>query len=429
MAANFDWRGYEAAQATAHPANGAGPYSPDFPAFAAEDFKAYVRHMREGADDAAEVDIADGGVAFFENERPSLAEITLAAAPPAGAEVFFTLENMAGRVETNLEQGLNGTDANLQNAYGVAFAFVAAVHNHGAGGTAPHSTGGIDQTARNEAQAAQATADAIVADAALPAALPEQIPADSTLRKQSPSIRAVVTRFLTMAASLAGLSQRVNTAEANAERALAAAQAAGAASDADLPAALPEPSAAQRTTAPSIRAVVARFTAVVGSITTNATAIAKNLASINALKAAGRQVVGAAVLAWQNGLRAIHAAGAYVFHSPWDGLFGAPSGATTATAIKAGTLAGGTIGRGPNFGNLPTILITTPLNQIHKVLILKNLKGADGVLVWLRVTNADGTTSDLPFFERGVGVDGVTRYFFRNLDGAQNGGANTEHGH
>ena len=126
-------------------------------------------------------------------------------------------------------------------------------------------------------------------------------------------------------------------------------------------------------------------------------------------------------------IREIHEDGAVVFTTPYDGIFKVSSGsARTANAIAAGTLAEGTAANGPVDG-LPNTLIITPLNEIHKVLVLENLKGNDSNLISLRVMNSRGQIIDLPFFERGVDADGKTRYFFRNLDGAQND-ANTNTG-
>ena len=154
------------------------------------------------------------------------------------------------------------------------------------------------------------------------------------------------------------------------------------------------------------------------AIMTNAQNIAANLAAINILRSVGRQVVSEAVLAWQNGLRKIHMAGQVVFHYPYDGFFGAPSGATTATAKKAGTLDASTIGRGPAT-DYPNTLIITPLNQIHKVLVIKNTKGADQTLIFMQVLNIYGNYANLPFFQRYTAEDGKKYYRFVNLDGAQ----------
>ena len=112
----------------------------------------------------------------------------------------------------------------------------------------------------------------------------------------------------------------------------------------------------------SVQQNVADIAANVQAIAANGVKIAANLTAINILKSIGRPVISAAVLAWQNGLRIMHVAGTIVFHSPYDGIFSATTGATTATATKAGTLAASTIGRGPDT-DYPTTLIVTPLNQ------------------------------------------------------------------
>ena len=154
------------------------------------------------------------------------------------------------------------------------------------------------------------------------------------------------------------------------------------------------------------------------AIAANAVKIAANLSAINILRAIGRPVISAAVLAWQNGLRIMHIAGTIVFHSPYDGIFSATTGATTATATKAGTLAASTIGRGPDT-DYPNVLIITPLNQIHKVLVIKNTKGADQTLIFLQVMNIYGAYANLPFFQRYTAEDNKKYYRFVNIDGAQ----------
>ena len=124
-------------------------------------------------------------------------------------------------------------------------------------------------------------------------------------------------------------------------------------------------------------------------------------------------------------IREPHIAGAVVFRPPYDGIFKVKSGQGTADAIAAGTLAEGTAAQGTATGT-PNVLITTPLNQVRKVLVLENLQGNDSTLISLEVPNLNGVGfSRLPYFFRAMDDDGKTRYFFRNLDG---GGGNTATG-
>ena len=124
-------------------------------------------------------------------------------------------------------------------------------------------------------------------------------------------------------------------------------------------------------------------------------------------------------------IREPHIAGAVVFIPPYDGIFKVKSGEGTEDAIAAGTLAEGTVAQGTATGT-PNVLITTPLNQVRKILVLENLRGNDSTLISLEVPNLNGVGfSRLPYFFRAMDDDGKMRYFFRNLDG---GGGNTATG-
>ena len=159
---------------------------------------------------------------------------------------------------------------------------------------------------------------------------------------------------------------------------------------------------------------------------------------------AGRQANAAAILALQQhggvtpsltqaqvdflaALREPHVAGAVVFIAPYDGIFKVKSGQGTADAIKAGTMEAGTAAQGAQTGT-PNVLITTPLNAVQKVLVLENLTGNDSTLISLEVPNLNGVGfSRIPYLFRAADTDGKTRYFFRNIDGAQ-ANANTATG-
>ena len=243
-----------------HTGDGANrTFRPDFPGVAAADFLAFV--TPDGGDRAP---AAIESVAFDEPDNlPSLATVTLTAAPAAEAKIQITLGGMNPTRDVEFAQSITGGKIDRSVDISRLWAAVAAVERHGA--ATAFSGGAHDQTARDEAAAAQTRANEAeaVADEA-------QETADDA------------------AVDAADAGRRADTASENAQRALAATQTL--VSDAPLPAELADnlpADAAQRKTAPSIRAVFARVKTLAAGIAANVTDIALNAAAIRVLQTMG----------------------------------------------------------------------------------------------------------------------------------------------